>query len=630
MANPERSGREGERLSRASRISLIDEVALPAGAPVRRSWGERLGPTGALVIALAIVVIDFALAIRAWASVPLTVLESVLAVPWMALVLRTDPGRVAPKSWLARARARLAHLVNIGLLLFALGEKWRVLIGAIGAGEGTEAALAYVPGYRSFAVVALVVACAGVLARGHRARRFLADAADHPARLMVLSFGIAAFVGGFLLSLPEAVEDVRDASLLDGLFTATSAVCVTGLAVNDVGATYSRFGEVVIALLAQIGGLGIMVLSASFAVLAGRKLRVKQSAVLVEMIDAGSLSALRQTLLKIVGYTLFFEAIGALLLYAFAGAHPEITRGPDDAHPIAGAGDRAWWALFHAVSAFCNAGFSLSHANLAGFAESWPICATIAALVVVGGIGFPVIDELRRRSLDWLRGRRPERLSLHARVTLATSGGLVIAVALVVLPLEWGRSMAGLPWHARVLAALFSSISMRTAGFNTIDYGAVHAATLMLTCLVMFVGASPGSTGGGIKTTTLAAAFAEFRAEMRGQRAARLFDRQLDGGVVRRAMGVAFLSLAMVSAFTFVLLLTEDQEPMRIVFEVVSAFATCGLSTGITASLTPAGKLVIVLAMFVGRIGPLTLALAMASEARRAPVQLASERVMIG
>jgi trk system potassium uptake protein len=190
--------------------------------------------------------------------------------------------------------------------------------------------------------------------------------------------------------------------------------------------------------------------------------------------------------------------------------------------------------------------------------------------------------------------------------------------------------MRHLPWHGRVLAAFFQSVTMRTAGFNTIDFGAMHAATLMLTCGVMFIGASPGSTGGGIKTTTFAAITAEFWAELRGHSCARLLDRQLADGVVRRAMGVAFLSIGLIAIAAFVLLLTESHAPLAIFFEVVSAFSTCGLSTGITADLSATGKLVIVVVMFVGRIGPLTFALAMASEARRVPIRLATERVMIG
>jgi trk system potassium uptake protein TrkH len=357
---------------------------------------------------------------------------------------------------------------------------------------------------------------------------------------------------------------------------------------------------------------------------------VKQSAVLVEMIDAGSLAALRRTLVAILGYTLAIETVGALLLYAFAGYHPEVALGPDDADPIAGAGSRLWWAVFHSVSAFCNAGFSLSHGSLTGLVSSWPVCLTVMALILLGGIGFPVMEELRRNVWSRLRGQRPDRLSLHSRVVLATSGGLVAVVAVIVLALEWNHTLADLPWHTRILAASFLSVTMRTAGFNTIDTGSLHAATLALTCVMMFIGASPGSTGGGIKTTTFAAIFAEFRAEIRGQGPARLFDRQLVPGVVRRAIGVAFLGIGMVAVVTFVLLVTEEQAPLRVFFEVVSAFGTVGLSTGITGALSPAGKLAITALMFAGRIGPITLALALAAESRRVPVERASERVMIG
>lgn len=589
-------------------------------------WASALGPTGALIAALIIVFLDFALAIRLWASVPLTVIETVLAVPWIRLVLSTETTSRKGRSLLARVRTLFAHFLNIGLFGFVLFEKWRLLGQAVWA----DSPDAFVPGYRSFIVVAFVIATVGVLVRGHRAERVLSEAAEHPARLMVLSFGVVAFLGGFLLSLPMSVHDVRHASFLDGLFTAVSAVCVTGLAVNDVGPTYSFFGEVVIAVLVQIGGLGIMALSASFVVLAGRSLRVKQSAVLAQMIDASSLAALRRTLIAIVGYSLFFEICGAATLYALAGFHPEITWGSSDPHPLAGAGDRAWWAIFHAINAFCNAGFSLSNGNLSGLRSSWPMCLTFSVLIVIGGIGFPVIDELARRLWAKIRRRRPERLSLHARVALMTSAALIVVAAVFILVLEWGNTMSELPWHARLLAALFQSISMRSAGFNTIDFGSMHAATLVLACVVMFIGASPGSTGGGIKTTTFAAIFAEFRAELEGHGSARLFDRRLAEGVVRRAMGVAFLSLGIVSSLTFLLLLTDDHEPLATFFEVVSAFSTSGLSTGTARNLSLAGKLVIMSAMFIGRIGPLTVALAMASETRRAAVQLASERVMIG
>jgi trk system potassium uptake protein TrkH len=223
---------------RPSRVGLEAPNVRP-----RHAWLGRLGVPGALIALLALVAADFALGIRLWISIPLTAFQTFAAIPWLFLVLRAEAGEIARSATrVARLRARLAHLVSIVVLVFALGEKWAFLVRAAAA----ESPEPFVSGYRSFAVVALLVAVVGVLGRGRRAQRFLADSADHPARLMVLSFGLTAFVGGFLLSLPGAVEDVRHVSLLDALFTATSAVCVTGLAVNDVPATYTLFGEIVI------------------------------------------------------------------------------------------------------------------------------------------------------------------------------------------------------------------------------------------------------------------------------------------------------------------------------------------------------------------------------------------------
>ena len=610
---------------RASRASLLPGAPPPEELPRWKRALRSSGPFGWLALTSLIVFVDFTLAIRPWAAAPATFLETLFFVPFVRLVIAPDPHEERTATRWLRLRARVVHALNILFLAFAIFLKWRAMVLALWTGDHG----AYLAAYRSAAVVGLALGAFGVLGRGARAQRFLSEAADHPARLMAVSFGLCCFVGGFLLSLPEAVRDVRDASFLDGLFHATSAVCVTGLAVSDIGATYTRFGQVVLLVLVQIGGLGIMSLSASFAVLAGRRLRVKQTAVLAEMIDASSISELRRSLFAIVGYTLIFEAMGAGLLWLLAGLYPEITLGPEDPHPIAGAGDRVWWAVFHSVSAFCNAGFSLSHGNLAGFAGSWGVCAVIMALIVLGGIGFPVIDELRRHAWSRLRRRRPPRPSLHLRVSLAYTGALIAGVALVVLVLEWGRSLSHLSWPSRVLSALFSSVTLRTAGCNTVDFGVMGPAMLVLCCAVMFIGACPGSCGGGVKTTTFATLLAHLRAELRGE-PARLFDRQISEAVTRKATGVAFLSVLLVAVLFLALLLVEDHAPLRLLFEVVSAFATCGLSTGITGSLTGAGKVLIILAMFVGRIGPLTLALAMARTARRSPVSLPEERVMIG
>jgi trk system potassium uptake protein TrkH len=256
--------------------------------------------------------------------------------------------------------------------------------------------------------------------------------------------------------------------------------------------------------------------------------------------------------------------------------------------------------------------------------------AVVAFLVAAGGIGFPVLAEVGRRGAARMRGERPPRLSLHARTVLATSALLVVALAVAILLFEWSRALAHLPWPARVTAAVFQSISARTAGFNTVDLGAMRPATWLLLAAFMFVGASPGSTGGGIKTSTLAALAASLRALLRGHDQPRLFDRALPAAVVQRAIGLTFLSATLVAAFALVLLSTERAEPMRVVFEVVSAFATVGYSTGITAELSPAGRLALVVAMLVGRVGPMTMAFALAGRRRDAPLRAVEEKVLVG
>jgi trk system potassium uptake protein TrkH len=425
------------------------------------------------------------------------------------------------------------------------------------------------------------------------------------------------------------VRRLGETSFIDSLFMATSAVCVTGLAVQDVGRTYTPFGQGVLLILIQAGGLGIMVLSTFIVVVAGRRLRVRSAAVMAAALDAESLSSLKRAVVTIVLTTLAVEAVGAAALYLALSRYPDVGLGPGP-EALSGAGSVLWAAVFHAVSAFCNAGFSLFPANLAPLAGDAAVNGTVALLVAGGGLGFPVLSELGRHALARARGERPPRLSLHARTVLASSGALVALLAAAIVWLEWGGSLAGLPRPQRVMAAVFHSVSARTAGFNTVDIGAMRPATWLLLCAFMFVGASPGSTGGGIKTSTFVALAASLRALVRGQEQTRLFDRVLPPAVVHRAIGVTFLSGLLVAAFAFVLLLIEAGDPSRLVFEVVSAFGTVGFSTGITADLSAAGRLVLVAAMIVGRVGPITMTLALAGRQRAAPVRPVEEKVLIG
>jgi trk system potassium uptake protein TrkH len=408
---------------------------------------------------------------------------------------------------------------------------------------------------------------------------------------------------------------------------AFSAVCVTGLSTVNIAQTYSVPGQVVLAMLIQLGGLGIMVLSAAVAIASGQRLRLKSTAVLTEIVDGTSLATLKRTVLMICALTFTLEAIGASVLYLEWQEHPPMAL--DDGHPMAGAGSVAWAAIFHAISAFCNAGMSNMQAGLFPLTGHPLSLSVIGALAALGSLGFPVLDELRGRAVAALLRKRSPVLSLHARVVLRTSGALLVIMMAAYLVLEWRASLSPLPYLERVAAAAFHSVVTRSAGFNLVDLGAMMPATLLLTCGAMFIGASPGSTGGGIKVTTLVALFAGLRAELTG-RSPHLLNRSLPELVIRKAMGVAFLSSCIVLGGFFLLLLFEDHPPLELAFEAVSAFGTTGLSTGITPSLSISGKLLITLLMFAGRIGPLTLASALSAKEESRGFELPRERVLIG
>jgi trk system potassium uptake protein TrkH len=585
-----------------------------AAAPRRRDPGIWLALTIAVVAA-----VDFIIPLLAWASVPLSAILTVLVVPWAIVSVREATGQPVEADEGADDRGRVVrklvfHFANIALVLAFLVAKWITLID--GVTDSREAALG---SYRNYTVALAVLLVLGATLRGGRVARFVAANADHPARLMAGSFGLTGVVGALLLALPVSLRDPSKVSLVDSLFVSVSAVCVTGLSTVNVAHTYTPAGQGIICALIQTGGLGIMVITAAVTILAGRKLGVKGSAALAEMVDSRSLRDVRRTVGMIVTYTMMFEAIGGALLYWQL-------QGDADLH---GASSARWAAFFHAVSSFCNAGFSIFEDNMTPYVGRPGICATLSGLTILGGLGFPVIHELLFRSTHLLGRRRPPRLTLNTRVALATTALLLGGMTCAYLVLENGASFTGLGVIERIDAAVFQSVTARTAGFNVVDVGKMRPASLLLTCFAMFVGGGAGSIAGGIKVTTLAVLFAAFRGELRGQ-APRLFDRAVPEGVIRRAMGVAFLATLLVLGVIFVLLLIESKEPLALAFETVSAFSTTGLSTGITPDLGSAAKLVLVGTMLIGRIGPLTAAFALAARARATHYELPEERVMIG
>lgn len=447
-----------------------------------------------------------------------------------------------------------------------------------------------------------------------------------PSRVILFSFAGAILVGTLLLSLPISTTK-KPLSPEDALFTATSAVCVTGLIVVDTEKDLSFFGQIVVMILIQLGGLGIMTFS-TFFVLMFRRAYMSQSNVILlrDTLTPGS-PDLRKLLIAVFKVTIMFELWGMLLLYV-------IWR---DILPP----ERVWWdCLFHSVSAFCNAGFSTFGENLYRFRQVHAGCLVIMVLIILGGFGFCVLDSLLYRKEYLKLGRRT--LPLQTKVVLATSGVLILSGTLFFWAVDGSDSLVKDSFFTGGFHALFQSITSRTAGFNTVDFSRVSHLGLVLIMGLMFIGGSPGSTAGGIKTTTAAILFATIRSHLRspGKPDVEIFRRRIPPENVSRAFIILVLSLLAILIVAVSLFITErsrintwpaGQEPvLRIFFETISAFGTVGLSTGITPFLSKIGKLIITLTMFVGRLGPLTVVLALVEMKQPTQYRYPEEKIMVG
>ncbi|MFI7450246.1 TrkH family potassium uptake protein [Nonomuraea sp. NPDC049714] len=443
----------------------------------------------------------------------------------------------------------------------------------------------------------------------------LGERFQHPARVISTGFAAAVLAGTALLSSPLASASGEPTHWITALFTATSAVCVTGLVVVDTAAHWSAFGEAVIAVLIQVGGLGIMTLATVFTVLVSGRLGLR--ARLFAQAETKSLSAidLRRVVRNVVLFSLFSEAVVAVVLtLRFMLGYGE---------PF---GRAVYLGVFHAVSAFNNAGFALWPDNLMRFVTDPWICLTIAIAVIVGGLGFPVLFELRR---SW---RRPSRWSLLTRITLGVTAALLLAGTAVLLATEWTnpRTLGPLPDSGKVLAGFFAAVMPRTAGFNSLDIAQMHSSSWLVTDLLMFIGGGSAGTAGGIKVTTFGLLAFIVWAELRGEPRVNVGNRRLPETVPRQAVTITMVGIMVVVVSTYLLLVLTPHSLEKVLFEAISAFGTVGLSTGITATATPAGQLLLSLLMFVGRIGPLTLGSALALKERTRRYELPEERMIVG
>ncbi|WP_396654974.1 TrkH family potassium uptake protein [Microbacterium foliorum] len=432
--------------------------------------------------------------------------------------------------------------------------------------------------------------------------------------MIAFGFGAAIVIGTLLLMLPISSSDQTWTPPIDALFTATSAVCVTGLVVVDTAVFWSPFGKLVILGLIQLGGLGIMLFAALVGLVLARRLSVR-SRVLAGTETKTSGGSMKRIAAGIVITTLVIEVVVAIVLFVrFLTGY-----GYDPVRAL-------WHAVFHAVSAFNNAGFALYTDSLMGFVGDPWICLPICAAIILGGLGFPVLRQLRREF------RRPLHWTMNTRIVLSATIALLVIGTAYVLLFEWDNpsTLGALSPGDRILAGFFHSVQSRTAGFNSVDIAQMHDETWLGTDVLMFIGGGPAGTAGGIKVTTFAVLFFIMWTELRGGAAVNIFGKRLSRAVHREAITVVIVALGAVMAGVIAILAMTDFDLDRVLFEVVSAFGTVGMSTGITADLPPVAQLILVALMFLGRLGPLTLGSALALRERPTAYDLPKERPAIG
>lgn len=443
----------------------------------------------------------------------------------------------------------------------------------------------------------------------------------HPAALVLLSFLLAIVIGTFLLKLPVSVA-AEQFSWIDALFTSTSAVCVTGLIVVDTGSHFTIFGQIVILVLIQIGGLGVMTLSVLFFRAFGRRIFIHQQMAVQDMFSHTPQKDIFRLIKSIVIITLCIEAIGTLFLTIHWMREFQFQKA-------------FYTALFHSVSAFCNAGFALFSDSFVRYSDSFLLNTTVCVLIIIGGIGFSVLYELQ----EWLRLRRKKRFrfSIQTKTVLLTTIILIIFGAFFFSVLENEELLSGRSLSFRILVPVFQSITSRTAGFNTVDISSLNDATHAMIIFLMFFGASPGSCGGGVKTTTLALLTAVAVSRIRRMYRVNLFKKSIPEETVARCTTLVLISIGIIGLVLFFILVEDAMTGFQIdgtfltyLFEVVSAFGTVGLSMGATGDLSTWGKCLVILTMIVGRVGVLTFSYIIIGSSPSKGFEKAEENMMIG
>jgi trk system potassium uptake protein len=443
------------------------------------------------------------------------------------------------------------------------------------------------------------------------ARKYYLD----PPKVLVTGFAVIIFIGAMLLMLPVATNDGKGLPFLDALFTATSATCVTGLVVVDTGTTFTLFGQLVILALIQVGGLGFMTFATMFAFLLGKRISLQERLLLREAMNNLTLEGIVRLVKRVLIFTVIIEGIGGLVLairFAF------------DMPPL----KAFYFGMFHAISNFNNAGFDLmgDFRSLTGYVEDPVVTLVVCALIILGGIGFIVINEVYEY-------RQTHRFSLHTKVVAVTSGLLLAFGTLLIFLFELHnpKTLGPLSPLGKFLASFYQAVTPRTAGSNTLSIPDLTQPTLFLIIFLMFVGASPGSTGGGIKTTTFATLLGAVWSQIRGKEDVVFFKKRIMYDTIYKSLTVTISGLFIVMFVTMLLTITEKgKDFLMILFEATSAFGTVGLSMGLTPELSPFGKVLIIFTMFAGRVGPLTIAYAVTLHRKPDPFRYPKGKIMIG
>lgn len=506
-------------------------------------------------------------------------------------------------------------------------------IAAMGAGHWFAPTRAEAATVRHFAVGIYLIL--QVVIKLCRTSIDLAASGKNPTQTLIASFLVLIISGAGLLMLPAANANGRNTSFVDALFTSTSATCVTGLTVKDTGQDFSLMGQVVILTLIQLGGLGIVVFGAVLALLLGQAFSVRESVAMQDLLNASTLSRIGNMIAFIFVGTVLIEAIGAASLFWMW----------DNIPGWSGTQNQWFCSIFHSISAFCNAGFSLFSNNLEDYSRSWQIYAVICPLIILGGFGFSVLYDIENIAIDRMKRllkkilskqnrfsmEAPRRFRLQTKTVLSVSVILIIFGTVAILFFE--HYAARNNSDVEIPDAFFQSVTARTAGFNTVDIKAMSASSKFVLILLMFIGGSPGSTAGGIKTVTLAVIVMTVIAALRKRPEVEIFNRSVRIAVVGRAITVTALFIAVLFTATLALSVTENSNGfsmMEILFEAGSALGTVGLSTGITPSLTILGKLIIITEMLIGRLGPLTLLAVLTFNLKPAQYSYPDESIIVG